>query len=237
MEYIVISIILLILIIVLKFALHINIKDIKKLKELAFDVEKKRLSDKLPENEFVAKSILKILKNDHTKVKQSDDSKETTSIYMVLTDSIIIANIKNTFTRIQTIAHECIHSVQDRTILWFNFIYTNIYNLFFISIIILRIFNIIDNIIWLFIFILMGVIYYVVRSYLECDAIIKSKWLAKEYIEDSHLLTEEEIKIMINGYDEINVIGTKMYLYRLLLKVILRTLIFSLLCQLTYGIY
>lgn len=230
MEYIIISIILVIIAIVIKFALNIKINDIKKLKDLAFDKEKNAILNKLPENEEIAKVILNNLKNNHTKVKQSDNPKETTSAYVVLTDSIIIANIKNTFTRVQTVAHECIHSIQDKSVLWFNFIYTNLYNLFFVALIVLKLFNVINGMIWLTSLVLAGVIYYVVRAYLENDAMIKAKYVAEEYMEKSNVLTDEEITKITTGNDEVNAIGVKMYLYRLLLEVLVRTLIFSVIC-------
>ncbi len=230
MEYIITSIILLIIAIIVKFALNIKVKDIKKLKELAFNKEKNSIIDKLPENEEIAKTILKNLKNNHTKVKKSDNPKDTTSVYVVLTDSIIIANIKNTFTRVQTVAHECIHSIQDKAMLWFNFIYTNLYNLFFVALIVLKLFNLINSTVWLVSLILAGVIYYVVRAYLENDAMIKAKYVAKGYMEKSSLLTDKEIEEITAGYDDINTIGVKMYLYRLLLEVLVRTFIFSIIC-------
>ena len=58
MEYIIISIILVIIAIVIKFALNIKINDIKKLKDLAFDKEKNAILNKLPDNEEIAKVIL-----------------------------------------------------------------------------------------------------------------------------------------------------------------------------------
>ena len=167
MEYIIVSIVLVVIAIAIKFALNIKIKDIKKLKELAFNKEKNIIIDKLPENEEIAKEIIKGFNNNHTKVKKSENPKDTTSIYVVLTDSIIIANIKNTFTRVQTIAHECIHSMQDKATLWFNFIYTNLYNLLLVVLIVLKLFNIIDNMLGLLLLMLAGFIYYVVRAYLE----------------------------------------------------------------------
>lgn len=230
MEYIVISIILVIIAVIIKFALNIKIKYIKRLKDLAFDKEKNAILNKLPENEEIAREVLNNLKNNHTKVKKSDNPKDTTSVYVVLTDSIIIANIKNTFTRVQTVAHECIHSIQDKSVLWFNFIYTNLYNLFFVALIVLKLFNVINGMIWLTSLVLAGVIYYVVRAYLENDAMIKAKYVAKEYMEKSNVLTNEEITKITTGYEEINAIGVKMYLYRLLLEVLVRTLIFSVIC-------
>lgn len=230
MEYIIISFVIILVAIIIKFALNIKIKDIKKLKELAFNKEEIKILSKLPESEDIAKSILKRLNNNHTKIKKTDNPEDTTSIYVVLTDNIIIANIKNTITYVQTIAHECIHSVQDKAILWFNFIYTNLYNLFFIVLIILKLFNIINEMVWIAIFILTGVVYYIVRSYLENDAMVKAKYVAEDYMKSSNLLTDEEITHVLNKYEEINKIGVKLYLYRLILEVLIRTLIFSIIC-------
>lgn len=77
---------------------------------------------------------------------------------------------------------------------------------------------------------LAGFIYYVVRAYLENDAMLKAKHVAKEYMKKSNLLTNKEIEEITAGYDDINTIGVKMYLYRLLLEVLVRTLIFSVIC-------
>ena len=209
MEYIIISFVIISVAVIIKFALNIKIKDIKKLKELAFNKEEIKILSKLPESEDIAKSILKRLNNNHTKIKKSDNPEDTTSIYVVLTDNIIIANIQNTITYVQTIAHECIHSVQDKAVLWFNFIYTNLYNLFFIVLIILKLFNIINE---------------------ENDAMVKAKYVAEDYMKSSNLLTDEEITHVLNKYEEINKIGVKLYLYRLILEVLIRTLIFSIIC-------
>ena len=81
----------------------------------------KMLDKKLNKTKTVQENVI---------VKVSDENKEA-SLYIVATNTILIANIKNTFTRIQTIAHECIHSIQDKHLLWFNFIFSNIYLLYF----------------------------------------------------------------------------------------------------------
>ena len=93
-----------------------------------------------------------------------------------------------------------------------------------------ELFNIIDNMLGLLLLMLAGFIYYVVRAYLENDAMLKAKHVAKEYMKKSNLLTNKEIEEIIAGYDDINTIGVKMYLYRLLLEVLVRTLIFSVIC-------
>ena len=53
--------------------------------------------------------------------------------------------MKNNYARIQTIAHECLHSCQDRTLLMFNFIFSNINMIYFFVISILTLFKIINN--------------------------------------------------------------------------------------------
>ena len=62
-----------------------------------------------------------------------------------LTNKILVGNTHGSFTRIQTIAHECLHSIQDRKILIFNFIYSNIYFLYWIIICGLVIFKKLSN--------------------------------------------------------------------------------------------
>ena len=87
--------------------------------------------------------ILEKLNNTQVNVKEDENSK--TSLYVVIGNTITIANIKDSFTRVQTIAHECIHSIQNKKMLWFNFIYTNLYILYFLLVSLLTIFKIITN--------------------------------------------------------------------------------------------
>ena len=134
MEYILIICISLITLAVLKFVWGIRIKDIKLLKELGFDKKLNEITNKLPENREICNDILKILGNENVNVKENEGNQA--SLYIAISNSIIIANIKNTFTRVQTIAHECLHSVQNRRTLIFNFILSNLYIIYFISIII-----------------------------------------------------------------------------------------------------
>ena len=121
MEYIVIIVISIIFLGTLKFAWNIRLKDIKKLKELGYNKELNEITNKLPENKQICQTILKKLHNETVEIKESTDNKA--SLYIVLSNSILIANIKDTFTRVQTIAHECLHSVQNKRTLYFNFIF------------------------------------------------------------------------------------------------------------------
>ena len=103
--------------------------------------------------------------------------------------------------------------------------------LYFLVISVLAIFKLLPNkMLFLVILIIGGLVNYFVRSYLENDAMIKARFLAKEYMEKSKLITDKEIEVIITGYDDINAIGIKMYLYRLFLEVLVRTFIFSIIC-------
>ena len=153
------------------------------------------------------------LNNEKVKVQENEDKQA--SLYIAMTDTILIANIKNSYTRIQTIAHECLHSIQNRKMLIFNFIYSNIYMLSFIIISVLTLSGVIKDR-WLFagIFIIMSFIYYIVRSFLETDAMTKAEFLAKEYMEDyietkkeNREITREDVEKIANEYKRINVIG------------------------------
>lgn len=228
MFWIILSLIL--TIIVLKIGLDVKIKDINKIKEIGFDKDLNKITNKLPENEEVCKSILKMLNNSEVKIEKEENSK--TSLYMVMQNKIIIGNIKDSFTRIQTIAHECIHSIQNKRMLKFNFIFSNIYILYFLIACILTIFNVVDKNameILLIIQILSGIIYFTIRSFLEIDAMTRAPFLAEKYIENSNILSKEERKLINGKYEEINKIGIKVYIFTLGIKCILKTLILSVL--------
>ena len=68
-----------------------------------------------------------------------------TSLYMVISNTILIGNLKGGYARIQTLAHECMHSIQNRKLLLFNYIFSNIYILYFLVITIFTVFNMVSN--------------------------------------------------------------------------------------------
>ena len=123
MEYIIILILCIITILILKFAFQSKAKYLKKIKDIGYDKSLNDITNNFPDNRKVCEEILQKLNNKDVSIKTSEDEKSETSFYSVISNSIIIANISNTFTRIQTIAHECIHSTQNRKMLLFNFIF------------------------------------------------------------------------------------------------------------------
>lgn len=229
MEYIFIICICVFTIIILKFSWSIKIKDIKRLKKLGYDKSLNEITNKLPENKEICKDILKMLNNKTVKIEESKSNQA--SLYIIFSNSIIIANIKNTFTRVQTVAHECLHSIQNKRTLFFNFIFSNIYFIYFVVICILTILKI--NLFpraALFALVIFSFINYIIRSYLEMDAMIKAKPLAEQYLKKQKNLTEKEQEIILKNYDEINNIGIKLYNYTLIIKNIIKIIIYLIIC-------
>lgn len=217
--------ILIIGIILLTICLNIKLKDIKKLKQISEDKELNNIVDKFPEGKQICKEILKQLESENVTIEENNDSK--TSLYLVMQNKILIGKI-NSFARIQTIAHECAHSVQNKVVLKSNYIISNINNIFFIVLIILRLLNIVNlkvGYILIIAFIVMQVINYIIRSYLETEAMVKAEYVAKEYIEKSKITNETENKKITKGYREINKIGVKLYNYTLILKSVVKIII------------
>lgn len=227
MELITILIMSIITIITLTIITKFNLKNMKLIKEIGEDKGLNELTNILPENEEIAKEILAKLKNEKVKIKSGNKTSQA-SLYIVATDTILIANIKNTFTRIQTIAHECIHSIQDKTLLWFNFIFSNIYIFFWIIATILTLINKISNPnIFAIVLVMMSIILFFVRSYLETDAMTKARFLAKEYIEEKDdMLSNQNIGTIMENYDKINSIGIKFTNLSLIVDYLVKVIIY-----------
>ena len=223
MESIVVIALILFMIILFKIVFKIDLKKVEPLKE---NKELQKLTDKFPENVQIAKEILKMLGNETVKIKEAKNTQ--TSLYIAATDTISIADMKENYARIQTIAHECMHSVQDRRLLLFNFIFSNINILYLLTIIILTIIGVIQNTaLQIIILTMLAIIKFAVRGFLEIDAMTKSKYTAKEYMESKNILTKEEITKIIEKYDEINKLGIPFTVGHILTSSLLGILIYA----------
>lgn len=223
MEYIIIILISLIFIILLKKIFNIKISVLKNYKE---DEKLIKITDKFPNNMELTKEVLEKLKNETVQVKENANSE--TSLYVALTNTISISTKKNSCTRIQTIAHECVHSVQNRVIQVSNFIISNVYIIYFFTILVLTIFNLINNpLLYLNILILLGTLQLVIRVYLEMDAMIKAKYVAKEYMQEKKLISKEEIDVLCDEYDKINKIGIPFYVWNLFTSNMVKIIIYA----------
>ncbi len=226
MEFLVIASIILILIIVLKIIFSYNMK---VLKEIGKDEELDEIAKNYPENIEICKEYLKILDNEDIEVEENENS--DASLYIAGINKISIGNIKNSFTRIQTIAHECLHSIQDRKLLMFNFVFSNIYLLYFLAICILTAFNIVNfKMIFLVVLILFSFVYYMIRIFLENDAMIKAKFLSEKYMKQIKVTSSEEIEKLLNGFDRINNAGIKAVNYYMFLQCMIKIIIYSVIC-------
>lgn len=221
MEFRILLIILVIIYFILKFIFDANIK---KIREIGENKELDELTQKYPENIEICKEYLKKLNNENVQIEEDKNSNAT--LYLVMSNKIFIANLKDSYTRIQTIAHECLHSIQSKRMLWFNFIFSNIYLIYFLLICILGITKVLSyKMIVLSILIIGGFVFYAVRSYLETDAMIKARFLAKEYMQEKNISTSEEIDRIIKVYDKLNDVGIKCTNFKLLSNVFIKIII------------
>ena len=120
MEFIIIILVTVIFSILLRCVFSFNKK---KILELAKNEKLDNMAKKYPSNIEICKKYLKKLNNENVKIEE--DKQAEASLYIAITNKIVIANVSDTFTRIQTIAHECLHSIQDRKLLIFNFVFSN----------------------------------------------------------------------------------------------------------------
>ena len=139
MELIII-ILSIITIIVLGFIMKINVKDLKK---KSLDQELSQITNRCSNNKKICEEILEKLNNPTVTIEENLETDST--LYIAVTNKIQLGNMHDSYLRIQTIAHECLHSVQDRKLLMFNFIYSNIYLIYFVIITILAIIKKIEN--------------------------------------------------------------------------------------------
>lgn len=223
MEFLVIAILALIIGLILRYFFDVSIKQIK---ELAQKPDLDKIVEKYPNNQQVAQEILKMLNNEKVKIEENENAES--SLYVAISDKIFIGNIQKSYTRIQTIAHECLHSVQSRKLLLFHFIFSNFYLLYFVLIALLGILKILPfEMTFLVSFVLIGMLFYAVRIYLENDAMIKAPFLAKEYMQGKGISSLKEIEKVMEGYDELNQIGIKAVNYKLFMGIMIKVFLLS----------
>ena len=228
MELVIVLIVLVIILIIGAFIFEVNLK---KLKEAGNNKKCDDIVSKFPNNKEICEDILEKLNNKKVKIKENND--KTASLYIAISDTIFIANISKTYTRIQTIAHECLHSVQNQKLLLFNYIYSNFYILYFILSVILTILGVFkDTKLQVIILTILGFFYYVIRAYLETDAMTKAPYLAKEYmlqyIEKNPIYNKEKIEEVVKEYQRINNIGIPATNYILMVNCIVKVIIYIL---------
>jgi len=211
--------------ILLKIFLKINLKAIKGL-DKRNTTELEDLAVTFPSDEEIGKTILSKLNNKDVKIKIEPECESC--LYTIFNNTITIGKFKKNYMKVQTIAHECVHSCQNKRTLWCNFIFTNIYLLYFYIILILEIFNKLPFAnVHTIILIFLGIVQYIIRFSLENEAMIKARYIAKEYIEENRILEEEEKKKLLAEYDEVNSIGITFVNFHLISKNMMKDLIYA----------
>lgn len=236
MEEIVIGIILLVLIVILAKIFRFDLKKIKEISEKENnDSEILQELKSLPADIEICKEILEELNNKQVEIVENKEY--NASLYTVYNNRITIGNIKNKIYTVQTIAHECIHSVQDKEKTIFNFVISNIYMLYYFCIMVGTIINkaynlqsiIFSNTIMNVVILLMlALCQYAIRSMLETEAILESKYIAEKYFQKKGI-KKEIIGKILKKYNETNQIGINLINYMLIAKNLLKVVMYMVL--------
>jgi len=164
--------------------------------KVIYDEKISPVVEKMGANEEIANEILKFIGNDSTKIEKNVDPKIKASFYNFNTDRITIKNTEDLkdCSRIIHIAHECIHSIQDKKLGMAHFILSNIQILYFLGIFIYFFYNKDVDLrfnlllVQLFIFILT----FFIKVVLESDATYRGPELAFTYLENK--VSEKDLK-------------------------------------------
>lgn len=141
----------------------------------------------LGNNETLARSILKYLGNTHTKVQKNKDENAKVSFYTCISDTITISINKDSkeLSRFVHVAHECVHSIQNKALLLFHFLISNIQILYFLAIFIYFFYTDQQEIKFslLLIQVFIFFITFFIKVVLESDASYRALSVASSYIE------------------------------------------------------
>lgn len=134
------------------------------------------------DNIHMCKEMLKIIKNDHTKVQYNKDENSNLSYYNHTKDVIILKSSDVGSSRIAQIAHECIHTSQKKEYLDANKFFSNLQLIYFLASLIYLLYNEQFELVLISIqlLILIGTLF--VKVVIEGDASYRSVDLAEEYL-------------------------------------------------------
>lgn len=188
---------------------------------------------KLPGNSNVLKDVLNIVRNNKTKIVESDNIKG--NYYSFLNDTMYIskiANNTNDYNRIVVLCHECIHSIQNKALQLINTIISHLVLLSYIVAVFFIIFGIEHLNILL---IPLAILAIVIRGILELDAMTRSVILYKKYVDGK--LSNDEIDKSYNYFSKNIKIGRIFYLIKIAFDKILPIIILFLINYFKYHIF
>jgi len=181
------------------------------------------ISNKFSSNDVICKQILEIIGNKSTKIKLDQDIKN--NYYVFLTNTIYLSDkekTKNGYQRICIIAHECIHSIQNKIIQVVNFALSNIELIAFIIAFVCIILKFNVNMVF-YSYLLLNIISIIPRLILEIDATIRSIDLSKKYMKNK--IDENELNVILNIYKHQILIFMPMFIISLLIGRIIRLMV------------
>lgn len=147
--------------------------------------------------------ILKQINNENVKFEMDDSSR--TSLYVFLTNTIIISNKKvktkksideQNKSKLLVTAHECAHSIQPKIVQWMNFVLTNLEIIMFLAILFITFILKYTNPILNYIYLGLSLFSIAIRHYLEMDATIKSVKITSKYLQNNGVEKDKIIDLV-----------------------------------------
>ena len=149
--------------------------NVKEVEKIALDSELNEITKNYPKNIEICKTILKKLGNETT--KREEDTNSEATLYIAIYKKMLM----------------------------FNFVYTNIYLIYFLIICTLVVLKKLQNeMLFSNIFLILSFIHYVIRIYLENDAMMRAEYLAKEYMKEQNISSDVEIHKVSDGFKKLN---------------------------------
>ena len=188
-----------------------------------FNKENLKLINELPGNETVCKQILELIGNNKTSIKLDKNIKN--SYYVFLNDTIYLSDkekVNKSYYRISLVAHECIHSVQNKLLQIINFILSNIELIVFAISLILIIFKYNNNT-FLYSYFIINILAIIFRLILEIHATIKSIGICEKYMKNK--IEDKKLKDIINAYRSKIILLFPLFITSLVFGKVLRLLI------------
>lgn len=164
--------------------------------EVIHDEEISPILKNIGDNEVIAKGILSNLNNPHTCVEKNKDEKIKASFYNCSSDKIVIKDTKDLedLSRVVHIAHECVHSIQDKRLQKIHFFISNLQILYFLAIFIYFFYN--KSTVLRFSLLLIQVFVFFstffIKVVLESDATYRAVLVSLEYLTDK--INQKQLK-------------------------------------------
>lgn len=152
----------------------------------------------------LCENILKQIGNEDVKIEL--DNSSNTSLYVFLTNTIIISNKKvktkksideQNKSKLLVTAHECAHSIQPKYLQWMNFILTNLEILMFLAILFITFILKYANPILTYVYMVISMFSIGVRHYLEMDATIKSVKITAKHLQNNGVEKKKIIDLIM----------------------------------------